>query len=52
MKVPDEVEVVLGAALDALPKVEAEIERGDRERFDFVFIDADWMNKWKYFDYA
>ncbi|TQB74569.1 hypothetical protein MPDQ_004675 [Monascus purpureus] len=52
VKVPDEVEVLLGAALDILPKVEAEIERGDRERFDFVFIDADWMNKWKYFDYG
>jgi predicted O-methyltransferase YrrM len=52
LKVPDEVDVLLGAGLDILPKLAAEIERGERERFDFVFIDADWANQWNYFDYG
>ncbi|KAI9836673.1 MAG: hypothetical protein M1819_001309 [Sarea resinae] len=52
VKVPDEVDVVLGAGLDVLPKLAAEIEKGERERFDFVFIDADWDNQWNYFDYG
>ena len=30
----------------------AEIEAGKREKFDFVFIDADWPNQWNYFDWA
>jgi predicted O-methyltransferase YrrM len=52
VKVPEEVDVVLGAALDVLPKLAAEIERGERERFDFIFIDADWDEQWDYFDYG
>jgi len=52
VKVPDEVDVVLGAGLDVLPKLASEIERGERERFDFVFIDADWENQWNYFDWG
>ncbi|RAK95651.1 O-methyltransferase [Aspergillus ibericus CBS 121593] len=52
LKVPEEVDVVLGAGLDVLPKLEEEIQRGELERFDFVFIDADWPNQWNYFNYG
>lgn len=52
VKVPQEVEILLGAGLDVLPQVAKEIEAGARERFDFVFIDADWENQWNYFDWG
>ena len=38
--------------MDVLPKLHAEIERGERERFGFAFIDADKLNNWNYFDMA
>jgi predicted O-methyltransferase YrrM len=44
------IEVVLGAGLDVLPKLAHEITEGKREKFDFVFIDADKENNWNYFD--
>ena len=50
--VPEEVEVLLGAGLEVLPNLEKEIEQGKREKFDFVFIDADWDNQWAYFDWG
>ncbi|KAI4121165.1 MAG: hypothetical protein LQ338_006528 [Usnochroma carphineum] len=50
--VPEEAEVVLGAGLDVLPKLEREIEAGQRDRYDFVFIDADWGNQGNYFDWG
>lgn len=50
--VPGEVEIVLGAGLDVLPKLAEEIASGKREKFDFVFIDADWENQWNYFDWG
>ncbi|KAJ5198621.1 uncharacterized protein N7498_007738 [Penicillium cinerascens] len=52
VQVPEEVDVLLGAGLDVLPKLAAEIEKGEREPFDFVFIDADWENHWNYFDFG
>lgn len=52
VQVPEEVDVLLGAGLNVLPKLAAEIERGEREPFDFVFIDADWDNQWNYFDFG
>ena len=52
VKVPQEVEVVLGAGLEVLPRLGKEIEAGEREAFDFVFIDADWDNQWNYFDWG
>lgn len=52
VKVPEEAEVLLGAALDVLPGLQAEIEKGEREPFDFVFVDADWENQWNYFDWG
>jgi predicted O-methyltransferase YrrM len=41
------VDIILGAALDVLPKLAKE----DRV-FDFVFIDADWDEQKEYFDWA
>lgn len=38
--------------MDVLPRLHAEIERGERERFGFAFIDADKLNNWNYFDWA
>ena len=52
VKVPEEVDVLLGAGLDVLPMLEKEIKMGKRERFDFVFIDADWENQYNYLDYG
>ncbi|KAF7196029.1 O-methyltransferase imqG [Pseudocercospora fuligena] len=43
----DNVEVHLGAALDILPQL---ADQG--KTFDFVFIDADWANQERYFDWA
>ena len=42
-----DVEVILGAALDVLPKLAA----GGR-KFDFIFIDAAWEEQWEYFQWA
>lgn len=52
VRVPEEVDVLLGEGLEVLPKLAAEIEAGKREKFDFIFIDADWPNQWNYFDWA
>ncbi|KAJ5808146.1 O-methyltransferase [Penicillium riverlandense] len=52
VKVPEEVESILGAGLDVLPMLVAEVQEGKRQPFDFVFIDADWDNQWNYFDYG
>ncbi|KAJ5668701.1 hypothetical protein N7462_009771 [Penicillium macrosclerotiorum] len=52
LNVPEDVDVILGAGLDILPKLELEIQAGKRERFDFVFIDADRGNQWNYFDWG
>lgn len=43
----DNVELILGAALDVLPKL---AEEG--RVFDFVFIDANWDEQSQYFDWA
>ena len=50
--VSDRVDLILGPAVDALPRLEQEIQSGQRERLDFAFIDADKMNNWTYFDWA
>lgn len=42
-----DVEIILGAALDVLPKL---AEEG--RKFDFVFIDAAWEEQWDYFQWA
>jgi predicted O-methyltransferase YrrM len=43
----DHVDIILGAALDVLPKLEKE-----GRKFDFVFIDADWERQGEYFEWA
>jgi predicted O-methyltransferase YrrM len=42
-----DVEIILGAALDVLPRLASE-----GRTFDFVFIDADWGEQWEYFEWA
>lgn len=42
-----DVEVLLGSALDVLPRLAAE-----GRKFDFVFIDAAWEEQWQYFQWA
>lgn len=42
-----DVEIILGDALEALPKL---AEEG--RKFDLVFIDADWTQQWDYFEWA
>lgn len=42
-----DAEVILGAALDVLPKL---AEQG--EQFDMVFIDAAFKDQWEHFDWA
>ena len=46
----ERIDVMLGAGLDVLPKLAEEINAGKREKFDFVFIDADKENNWAYFN--
>lgn len=47
--VADRTEILHGAALDILPKLEQEHGSG---HYDFVFIDADWDNQAQYFEWA
>ena len=42
-----DVEIILGAALNVLPKLAAE-----GRKFDFIFIDAAWAEQWQYFQWA
>jgi predicted O-methyltransferase YrrM len=42
-----DVEIILGAALDVLPKLAAE-----GRKFDFIFVDASWDEQWRYFQWA
>ncbi|MCJ1230128.1 hypothetical protein MMC12_006799 [Toensbergia leucococca] len=50
--VSDQVELLVGNALEVLPKILDEVETGKRERFTFVFIDADKEFGWEYFDWS
>lgn len=42
-----DVDIILGAALDVLPKLAAE-----GKKFDLVFLDASWDEQWQYFEWA
>ena len=42
-----DVEIILGSALDMLPRLAAE-----GRKFDFIFIDAAWEEQWQYFQWA
>jgi len=48
----DRVDLLVGPALETLPKLLDEIKRGERPPFGLTFIDADKPNNWVYFDYA
>jgi predicted O-methyltransferase YrrM len=50
--VAERVEVRVGAAVDTLSQLGAELETGQREPFDFVFVDADKQNNVAYFEWA
>lgn len=44
----ERVEVIHGAGVDVLARLREEVKEGKRERFGFVFIDADKQNNWNY----
>lgn len=50
--VSHQIEIVVGPALETLPKIEAEVHGSQRPQFDYVFIDADKENNWAYMDKA
>ncbi|KAJ9493478.1 hypothetical protein H2202_011046 [Exophiala xenobiotica] len=52
VKIPEQVDILLGAGLDVLPRLAEEIDQGKREKYDLIFIDADWDNQWAYFDWG
>ena len=47
-----QIEIIVGSALQILPQLAKEIEEGERERFDFSFIDADKREALDYFNWA
>jgi predicted O-methyltransferase YrrM len=49
--VSEQVDVLLGPALDILPELAKEIEEERREKLDLIFIDAYWDVQWEYFDW-
>lgn len=50
--VSDRVDVIVGDASLVLQNLFEEIEGGKKEKFDFVFIDADKLSSWAYLDTA
>jgi predicted O-methyltransferase YrrM len=50
--VADRVEVRLGPGIEVLPQLVEEVKNGKRNKFQFVFIDADKQNNWNYVDIA
>jgi predicted O-methyltransferase YrrM len=50
--VADRVEVRLGPGIEVLPQLVEEVKNGKRDKFQFVFIDADKQNNWNYVDIA
>lgn len=48
----DKITVELGPALQVLARLVQEVQNGTRDKFDFVFIDADIENNLPYFDLA
>lgn len=50
--VADRVDVITGAGLDVLPKLQEQIEKGEKEPLGLTYIDADKGNNWAYFDWA
>jgi predicted O-methyltransferase YrrM len=49
----DSVDIILGDALETLPKLAAAAkEKEGAQKFDLVFIDADWALQYEYFEWA
>jgi predicted O-methyltransferase YrrM len=48
----DRVEVIQGDGVEVLPALLEDVQQGRREKLDFVFIDADKLNSWVYFDHV
>ena len=48
----DRIEVLVGSALEVLPRIAEEIGEGKAVRFDFSFIDADKAEMLDYFEWA
>jgi predicted O-methyltransferase YrrM len=48
----DRIEVVVGSALEVLPRIAKDVEEGKMDRFDFSFIDADKAEALDYFEWA
>jgi len=48
----DRITVLLGPGVEVLPRLVEEVKHGKREKFDFVFIDADKENNLTYFNLA
>ncbi|KAG5761509.1 hypothetical protein H9Q69_010754 [Fusarium xylarioides] len=46
------VQVIQGESAEVLPKIVDQVKQGTRPPFDFVFIDAEKLNGWVYFDKA
>ncbi|KAF4627104.1 hypothetical protein G7Y89_g11053 [Cudoniella acicularis] len=46
------IELKLGSALEVLPELLEEVKKGERSKFDMVFIDADKAKGLQYFDFA
>lgn len=47
-----QIEAILGAGIDVLPKLKAEVSSCTRQPFDFLFMDADKENNIAYFNLA
>lgn len=50
--VGDRVDIRLGPGVEVLPQLVEEVKQGKRDKFQFVFIDADKENNWNYVDVA
>ncbi|KIW72221.1 hypothetical protein PV04_00431 [Phialophora macrospora] len=48
----DSVDIILGDALETLPKLAAAAKKDGRQKFDLVLIDADWALQYEYITWA
>jgi predicted O-methyltransferase YrrM len=50
--VANRIDIRLGPGMEVLPQLAEEVKVGMRDKFQFVFIDADKENNWNYVDIA
>ncbi|GAB7344877.1 hypothetical protein MBLNU457_3318t2 [Dothideomycetes sp. NU457] len=48
--ISDRVEIIVGSGREVLPRLQEEVDEGKREKFGFVFVDADKPNNAFYLD--